>query len=76
MKVRVSMARLIDDFPHRYDRFNKGHERIECEAYLPENGGRYLVVKAAMEAHVGVFELISATNKEKAELKKRKLIKG
>ncbi len=75
MKVKVQMGWLVDDFSTRYDRFHRGGERVECEARLAEDGN-YLVVKIPdLEFHTGHFQLISASTKEKTELKKRGLIK-
>ncbi len=65
----------MNDLADRYDNFHEGNKWVEVEASLPREG-RFLIVKVPdLEAHIGHFELTSASTKEKTELRKRGLIK-
>ena len=77
MKVKTKISWMMNDLANRYDNIHEGDRFVEVEASLPREG-RFLIVKVPpdLEAHIGHFELISASSREKAELKKRGLIKG
>ena len=75
MRVKTKVSWITNDLADRYDNIHKGNRFVEVEASLPREG-RFLIVKVPkLEAHIGHFELISASTKEKTELKKRGLIK-
>ena len=75
MRVKTKISWVMNDLADRYDNIHKGNRFVEVEASLPREG-RFLIVKVPdLEAHVGHFELIGSTTKEKTELRKRALIK-
>jgi len=77
MRVKTKVSWMMNDLADRYDNIHEGDRFVVVEASLPREG-RFLIVKVPpdLEAHIGHFELVSASGKERVELKKRGLIKG